>query len=126
MLQGSFAEGCGRVRSLQEPDLAFLQVLGSQCEGSSPPSWGMLDPEGINDWPRSRIRGFSTSTQGSSTQAEVLEPDEGVSQVNSTLPTWPPETSLPGGMDVATRTGVPTPLRTHTLPPPTPRDPHSP
>lgn len=57
MLQGSFAEGCGRVRSLQEMGAIcrLHKSLGASAK-VLPPSWGSSGPEGINDWPRSRIK----------------------------------------------------------------------
>ena len=114
MLQGSFAEGCGKVRSLQEMGwiCSFHKSLGASAKVLRP-FWGSSGPERINEWPLSRIKWLFHFHSRPRLRAR-----RGVSQVNSTLPTRPPETSLPGGVDVAALAlGSQRPLGLRTLPP---------
>ena len=106
----------GEVTSGNGSDLQASQVLGSQCEGSptflgqqrprrnqrlAPLQDQVAFPLPLKAVPRPRLRAR-----------------RGVSQVNSTLPTWPPETSLPGGVDVAALAlGSQRPFGLRTLPP---------
>lgn len=76
MLQGSFAEGCGKVRSLQEMGgiCSFHKSLGASAKVLRP-FWGSSGPERINEWPLSRIR-WLFHFHSRQYPGRVFEPDE--------------------------------------------------